>query len=63
MHKLAYSLPEAQELCGLGRTILYESIQRGELPIIKVGKRTLVSDEALRKFLKDREAVAPRAGK
>ena len=29
---------------GIGRTTFYEEIKRGELKIIKVGARTLVSD-------------------
>jgi len=29
---------------GIGRTTLYEEIKRGELSVIKIGKRTLISD-------------------
>ncbi len=29
---------------GIGRTLVYEEIKRGELKIIKVGKRTLIPD-------------------
>ncbi len=29
---------------GIGRTLVYEEIKRGELKIIKVGNRTLIPD-------------------
>ncbi len=29
---------------GIGRSLFYEEVQRGEISIIKVGKRTLVPD-------------------
>lgn len=29
---------------GVGRTLVYDEIKRGELKIFKVGKRTLISD-------------------
>ena len=29
---------------GIGRTLFYEEVKRGELKIIKVGKRTLIPD-------------------
>ena len=29
---------------GIGRTLFYEEVKRGEIKIIKVGKRTLVPD-------------------
>ena len=29
---------------GIGRTLFYEEVKRGEIKLIKIGKRTLVSD-------------------
>jgi len=29
---------------GIGRTLFYEEVKRGEIKLIKVGKRTLVPD-------------------
>jgi len=29
---------------GIGRTLFYEEVKRGEIKIIKIGKRTLVPD-------------------
>ncbi len=29
---------------GIGRTLLYEEVKRGEIKLLKIGKRTLVPD-------------------
>ncbi|MGD9715178.1 MAG: helix-turn-helix domain-containing protein [Thermomicrobiales bacterium] len=42
MEKIAYSIAEAARVAGIGRTKLYELINAGELPLIKVGSRSLV---------------------
>ncbi len=38
----AFSISEAARFIGLGRTKLYELIQRGELPVVRLGGRTLI---------------------
>ena len=40
--KLSYTLKEAAAASGLGRTKLYELINSGELPLVKIGARTLI---------------------
>jgi excisionase family DNA binding protein len=49
--KLAYTIPEAAAACGLGRTTIYELIKRGELPLVKVGGRSLVRRQDLEAML------------
>jgi excisionase family DNA binding protein len=50
--KLLYSIEEAQEcLGGLGRTTLFSLIRRGEIRIIKVGRRTLIPFDQLESFV------------
>jgi excisionase family DNA binding protein len=39
---LAVSIPEAARLAGIGRSSLYEAINKGDLPIRKCGRRSLV---------------------
>jgi excisionase family DNA binding protein len=39
------------ELLGVGRNGLYVAIQRGEIPAVKMGRRTLVPAHALRSML------------
>jgi excisionase family DNA binding protein len=54
--KLAYTIPEAVVASGLGRTTIYELIKRGEIPLLKVGSRSLIRCQDLAAFL-DRKLV------
>jgi excisionase family DNA binding protein len=47
MTPIAYSIAEACKVCSLGRTTIYAAIKRGELPTCKVGRRTLITAQAL----------------
>lgn len=40
--KLSYTINEAAALAGIGRTKLYELINAGELPLVKIGARSLI---------------------
>ena len=51
---LTYSVDEVAQLLGVGRNSAYEAIARGEIPVIKVGKRLLVPKAALEKLLNGR---------
>ena len=57
MKKLAYSVPEAAQMIGLGRTKMFELIATGEVASIKVGRRTLVPIESLRNFVENLPSV------
>jgi excisionase family DNA binding protein len=48
---LAYSVLEACEVVRIGRTALYEAINRGELRAVKRGRRTLVLANDLRAWI------------
>ena len=48
---LAVSVAEAVRLTGIGRSSLYEAIRRGELPIRKSGRRTVLLMEDLRRWV------------
>jgi len=39
---IAYRISEASLASGIGRTTLYSLIGKGELPIVKIGTRTLI---------------------
>lgn len=53
MNKLAYTIPEAVEASGIGRTKLYEFIKLGTITPKKAGKRTLILVADLEKMLSD----------
>jgi excisionase family DNA binding protein len=46
-----YRIEEAAQLLGVGRNQAYEAAKRGQLPVIKIGKRLLVPRAALDRML------------
>ena len=46
--QLAYRVPDAIRISGLGRTKLYELAAAGRLRLIRVGSRTLIPAEDLK---------------
>jgi excisionase family DNA binding protein len=51
IERIAVSPSEAARLAGIGRTRLYEAIGSGSLRSLKIGKRRLITVEALREWL------------
>jgi excisionase family DNA binding protein len=49
--RLAVSPAEAARLAGIGRTTLYEALSCGALRSLKIGKRRLITIEALKDWL------------
>lgn len=47
---LAYSVPDAAAMLGIGRTKCFDLIQRGELPSVTIGRRRLVLAEQLQAY-------------
>ena len=45
--RLVYTVAEAGELLGISRAFAYELVARGELPVIRLGRRRLVPKVAL----------------
>lgn len=43
--KLAYSIAEFAQMTGVGRSLLYEEITKGNLRVRKAGRRTLILQE------------------
>ena len=41
-NKIAVSIPEAAEICGVGKSTIYRLIERGEIKRKKLGKRALI---------------------
>ena len=51
LHKAAYSVNETLTLLSIGRTSLYRLVQKGDLPVTKLGKKTLFTAPDLADFL------------
>jgi excisionase family DNA binding protein len=49
------TIPEVAKRLGISRTLAYEAARRGELPVIRIGKRVLVPAGALERLLEGRE--------
>jgi len=49
--RLCITVPEAAEMLGISRNFGYELVKRGELPVIRFGKRLLIPRVALEKML------------
>lgn len=49
--RLTLTVEEAAEVLGIGRTLAYESVQRGDLPTVRIGRRLLVPRAAIATLL------------
>jgi excisionase family DNA binding protein len=49
--RLTLSVPEAGEKLGIGRNAAYEAAKRGDLPVVRFGKRLVVPIAALEQLL------------
>jgi excisionase family DNA binding protein len=50
MERLLYTVPECCRLTAIGRTKFYELVASGEIPIRKIGKKTLVAAHDLKRW-------------
>ena len=50
-YQLTLSVPEAGRRLGLGKNLSYEAAQRGELPVLRFGRRLRVPVAALERLL------------
>ena len=51
------SIAEAAERLGISRSRLYELMQEGSLPTVRIGKRRLLASDALDAFITEHEEV------
>jgi excisionase family DNA binding protein len=52
-----YTVPEAAKLLRIGVRTYYEAARRGEVPVVRIGRREVVPGAALLRFLSG-EAIA-----
>lgn len=51
MTRLLHPIPDAAEVLGIGRSTLYELISDKKITTIKIGRRTLISQEELERYV------------
>lgn len=51
MDKLLLTVPEVAVRLGLGRSLIYQLLMRGEIPSIKVGRARRVPSQWLEEFI------------
>ena len=49
--KIAHTIPQAIDFSGLSRSVIYEALKEGKLHARKAGRRTLIEDAELRRFI------------
>ena len=54
MHKLTISIAETGKILSLGRSTIYELIDKGELVAVKFGRRKLVTVDSIKTAIKAR---------
>ncbi|NTU70253.1 MAG: helix-turn-helix domain-containing protein [Coriobacteriia bacterium] len=54
-----YEVPQAMSRLSIGRTKLYELVSRGELKLVKIGAKSLITDESITAYV---EQLIKKAG-
>lgn len=52
---LTVSVPEAARMLGIGRSLAYELVNRGEIPRLKFGRRVVVPRAAVERLVVEAE--------
>jgi excisionase family DNA binding protein len=59
MDQLLYTIPQCCRLAAIGRTKFYELVASGEIPVRKIGKKTLVAAVDLKRWADRLPAADP----
>ena len=51
-----FTIPEAAREAKIGKSTLYLLAQRGEIPVVRIGRSVRVRRETLRRWISDHEA-------
>lgn len=55
MEKLAYSINETANVLSVGRTSIYALIAQGRLDAFKLGRRTLIRAESVKRLVSEQD--------
>ena len=58
MTRLLHTIPDAAETLGIGRSTLYNLISSGQITAVKIGRRTLVAQDELERYVRSLTAVS-----
>lgn len=51
--RLLHPVPSAAAVLGIGRSTLYQLIASGEIEVVKIGRRTLVAQTELERYVRE----------
>ncbi len=57
LEPLAVSAPEAARLLGVSKPVVYKLMNRADFPAFKIGARTLISVDGLRRWIEQQTEV------
>ena len=57
MEKLVYSIQEVAELLGISRSYAYELVRKGEIPVLRLGKKRVVPKEKFTRWVNGEEEL------
>lgn len=58
--KVAHTIPQAVQCSGLSRSSIYDALKDGRLSARKAGRRTLIQDSELRRFIESLPVMGAR---
>jgi excisionase family DNA binding protein len=59
--RLTHTVEEAAALLGISRNSAYEAVRRGQLPVLRIGRRLVVPRAALDRILSGATTAPPAA--
>lgn len=61
-HQLLYTVAECCRMAAIGRTKFYELVANGEIPIRKIGKKSLIAASDLRDWVERLPVIESKSG-
>lgn len=58
MTRLLHPIPDAAVVLGIGRSTLYELISAGQIKTVKIGRRTLIAQDELERYVRELAQVS-----
>ena len=55
--KIGLTIEEAADYSGIGRDTLKKSIDRGKLPSLRIGRKTIIRTDTLNRFMEANQGV------